>query len=166
MTWAFFQWPETKKFIIFQFHQHTIHISIQRSNFISSNLFTTNTFTHLSFSESNWKQGLWPLPPKFGSPSFDRPGTRPSSTKKVGRNDVRRQAGSLSTLLGFAVVLESWDITDVPTSDGADDANATVTTTTVSTTFTYSISTTSSTTDPNSTTVAASAGTVVCAGDC
>lgn len=62
------------------------------------------------------------------------------------------EAGSLSTLLGFAVVLESWDITDVPTSDGADDANATVTTTTVSTTFTYSISTTSSTTDPNSTT--------------
>ena len=113
--------------------------------------------TPLNSSESNWKQGLWPLPPKFGSPSFDRPGTRPSSTKKVGRNDGRRQAGSLSTLLGFAVVLESWDITDVPTSDGADDANATVTTTTVSTTFTYSISTTSSTTDPNSTTVAASA---------
>lgn len=63
-----------------------------------------------------------------------------------------RQAGSLSNLLGFDVVLESWDITNVPTSDGA---NATLTTTTMSTTFTYS--TTSSTIDPNSTTADASA---------
>lgn len=87
-------------------------------------------------------------------PKFLPDHLRPKGFMDVfGSFGCRTKAGSLSTLLGFDVVLESWDITDVPTSDGGE--NATLTTTTVSTTFTYS--TTSSTIDPNSTTVAASA---------
>ena len=130
MKWAFFQWPETKN----------------KKN--TPELFGKQLEARTLASASEvWEPKFWPT----WDPTIET--TKKGWPKRWGGC----QAGSLSTLLGFAVVLESWDITDVPTSDGEDDANATVTTTTVSTTFTYSISTTSSTTDPNSTTVAASA---------